>query len=140
MSGLSRISGRSSYSLRSFVFLIISSCSYITPTTAGVDRTSTSSTAATTSTERISATQASPDRKLSSTLTSEKEKVSVFKLDNRYACYKIPYLLNLMSGRLLAFIEARGPKGTVADGSGTGDCMDWDATDVVMRYDYFFCE
>lgn len=59
-------------------------------------------------------------------------RVPVFSKDALYACYKIPYLLQTATGDLLAFAEARGPTSAAA-GTTTGDCMDWDITDIVMR-------
>ncbi|CAD7941098.1 unnamed protein product [Amoebophrya sp. A25] len=48
-----------------------------------------------------------------------------------YACYKVPYLFQSWTGRLIAFAEARGP---IADPDSIGNCMDWDLTDVVSRF------
>ncbi len=52
---------------------------------------------------------------------------TVFSLGEAgYFCIKIPYLMQLHSGVLLAFGEARGKVGS-------GKCFDWAATDLVMK-------
>ncbi len=65
-------------------------------------------------------------------LVAQANGVSVFKKDEEYDCYKIPYLLTTRSGKLLAFTEARGPA-DAPKGTNTGECMDWDVTDLVMK-------
>ncbi len=53
--------------------------------------------------------------------------VTVFqKHEAGYYCIKIPYLLPLRSGLLLAFAEARGKVGAFG-------CADWSATDLVVK-------
>jgi sialidase-1 len=56
----------------------------------------------------------------------------VFETDAAYVCYKIPYLVRMPSGKLLAMAEARGPADAPA-GTSTRDCMDWDITDAVAK-------
>ncbi|CAK9019137.1 Sialidase-1 (Acetylneuraminyl hydrolase) (G9 sialidase) (Lysosomal sialidase) (N-acetyl-alpha-neuraminidase 1) [Durusdinium trenchii] len=66
-------------------------------------------------------------------------RTDVFRQDAAYDCYKIPYLMQTLNGDLLAFAEARGPA-NAPEGTSTGDCMDWDITDVVMRISSDFGE